>query len=185
MAEAASKKGWYVLRAISGKEAKVKEVLDAAIKNTDLGLYVEQVLIPTQKVYTARNGKKVLKERNLYPGYVFVEAQLTGEVIYELRNTTNVIDFLRGRAKNSDPMSLRESEVKRMLGTADEMMEPTAEAIEDFIIGEPVKVTFGPFSGFSGVIKEVNSDRKKIKVEVKIFGRPTDLELENTQVERE
>ena len=185
MAEAGTKKGWYVLRAISGKEAKVKEVLDAAIKNTDLGLYVAQVLIPTQKVYTARNGKKVLKERNLYPGYVFVEAQLTGEVIYELRNTTNVIDFLRGRAKNSDPMALRESEVKRMLGTADEMMEPTVDVVEDYIVGEPVKVTFGPFSGFSGVIKEVNSDRKKIKVEVKIFGRPTDLELENTQVERE
>lgn len=186
MAEAEIKKSWYVLRAISGKEAKVKEVLDAAIKNTDLGQYVEQVLIPTQKVYTSSaNGKKVLKERNLYPGYVFVEAKLTGEVIYELRNTTNVIDFLRGRAKNSDPMPLREIEVRRMLGTADEMMQPVSDAVENFIVGEPVKVTFGPFSGFSGVIKEVNSDRKKIKVEVKIFGRPTDLELENSQVERE
>ncbi|MBD5195638.1 MAG: transcription termination/antitermination factor NusG [Bacteroides sp.] len=185
MAEAGNKKSWYVLRAISGKEAKVKEVLDAAIKNTDLGLYVEQVLIPTQKIYTTRNGKKVVKERNLYPGYVFVEADLTGEVIYELRNTTNVIDFLRGRAKNSDPMALRESEVKRMLGTADDMMQPDVETVDSYMVGEPVKVTFGPFSGFSGVIKEVNSDRKKIKVEVKIFGRPTDLELENSQVERE
>ena len=185
MAEPAEKKGWYVLRAISGKEAKVKEILDASIKNTDLGLNVYQVLIPTQKVFTNRNGKKVLKERNLYPGYVFVEANLTGEVIYELRNTTNVIDFLRGRAKNSDPMALRESEVKRMLGTADEMLDPVVDAVEDYIVGEPVKVTFGPFSGFSGVIKEVNPDRKKIKVEVKIFGRPTHLELENSQVERE
>ncbi len=185
MAEAQLKKGWYVLRAISGKEAKVKEVLDAAIKNTDLGRYMTQVLIPTQKVYTTRNGKKVLKERNLYPGYVFVEAVLTGEVQYELRNTTNVIDFLRGRAKNSDPMPLRDSEVKRMLGAADEALEPVADAEETFVIGEPVKVTFGPFSGFSGVIKEVNPERKKIKVEVKIFGRGTDLELENSQVERE
>ncbi|MDE6006246.1 MAG: transcription termination/antitermination protein NusG [Muribaculaceae bacterium] len=185
MADAEVKKSWYVLRAISGKEAKVKEVLDAAIKNTDLGLFVEQVLIPTQKVYTTRNNKKVLKERNLYPGYVFVEAKLTGEVVFELRNTTNVIDFLRGRAKNSDPVALRESEVKRMLGTADEMMQPDVEVVEEYIVGEPVKVTFGPFSGFSGVIKEVNPDRKKIKVEVKIFGRPTDLELENSQVVRE
>ena len=95
---AENKKEWYVLRAISGKEAKVKEVLDAAIKNTDLGHYVSQVLIPTEKVYTTRNGKKVLKERTLYSGYVFVQAALTGEVEYELRNTTNVIDFLRGRA---------------------------------------------------------------------------------------
>lgn len=185
MAEADVKKAWYVLRAISGKEAKVKEVLDASIKNTDLGLYVEQVLIPTQKVYTTRNGKKVLKEKNLFPGYVFVEAQLTGEVVYELRNTTNVIDFLRGRAKNSDPMPLREAEVKRMLGNADDMRQPVADDVDSFIVGEPVKVTFGPFSGFNGVIKEVNSERKKIKVEVKIFGRPTDLELENSQVERE
>ena len=179
------KKEWYVLRAISGKEAKVKEVLDAAAKNTELGKYVSQVLIPTEKVYTTRNGKKVLKERTLYSGYVFVQAILTGEVEYELRNTTNVIDFLRGRAKGSKPESLRESEVMRMLGRADELSEPAEEDTDRYIVGEPVKVTFGPFSGFSGVIKEVNSEKKKIKVEVKIFGRATDLELENSQVERE
>ena len=88
------KRGWYVLRAISGKEGKVKEYLDAEIKNTDLGEYVSQVLIPTEKVYSVRNGKKVTKERNLYPGYVFVEAALVGEVSHRLRNTTNVIGFL-------------------------------------------------------------------------------------------
>ncbi len=182
---AESKKEWYVLRAISGKEAKVKDVFDAAIKNTDLGHYVSQVLIPTEKVYTTRNGKKVLKERTLYSGYVFIQASLTGEVEYELRNTTNVIDFLRGRAKGSKPEALRESEVMRMLGAADEISEQIDETTDRFIVGEPVKVTFGPFSGFSGVIKEVNTEKKKIKVEVKIFGRPTDLELENSQVERE
>lgn len=179
------KKEWYVLRAISGKEAKVKEVLDAAINNTDLGHYVSQVLIPTEKVYTTRNGKKVLKERTLYSGYVFIQAALTGEVEYELRNTTNVIDFLRGRAKGSKPEALRESEVMRMLGTADEISEQIEDTADVYIVGEPVKVTFGPFSGFSGVIKEVNNDKKKVNVEVKIFGRPTDLELENSQVERE
>jgi len=181
---AEDKKEWYVLRAISGKEAKVKEVLDAAIKNTDLGNYVSQVLIPTEKVYTTRNGKKVLKERNLYSGYVFIEAKLTGEVIYELRNTTNVIDFLRGRSKTSLPEPLRESEVMRMLGAADDLRSPQEDISNEYIVGESVKVNFGPFSGFTGEIKEVNSDKKKIKVEVKIFGRPTDLELENSQVER-
>jgi transcriptional antiterminator NusG len=181
---AEDKKEWYVLRAISGKEAKVKEVLDAAIKNTNLGQYVSQVLIPTEKVYTTRNGKKVIKERNLYSGYVFIEAQLTGEVIYELRNTTNVIDFLRGRAKTSMPEPLRESEVMRMLGAADELRKPQEDTTSEYFEGESVKVNFGPFSGFTGVIREVNADRKKIKVEVKIFGRPTDLELENSQVEK-
>lgn len=178
------KKAWYVLRAISGKEAKVKEVLDGAIRNTGLGNYVFQVLIPTEKVMSVRNGKKVVKEKNLYSGYVFVECILTGEVLYELRNTTNVIDFLRGRGKNAAPEALRESEVLRMMGTAYEMID-TPDDGNDYMVGETVKVTFGPFSGFSGTIEEVNRERKKLKVMVKIFGRKTPLELENSQVERE
>ena len=178
------RRGWYVLRAISGKEAKVKEVLDAAIKNTDLGKYVFQVLIPTEPVVTTRNGKRIVKERTLYSGYVFVELIPTGEVMYELRNTTKVIDFLRGRAKTSAPEPLQEEEVKRMLGRVDEMQNPVDEQLAEFKVGESVKVTFGPFNGFQGVIKEVNNDRQKIKVEVKIFDRPTDIELEHSQVER-
>ncbi len=182
---AEGKRAWYVLRAISGKEAKVKEVLDAAIKNTDLGNYVFQVLIPTEKVLTMRNGKKVIKEKNLYSGYVFVEANLQGEVMYELRNTTNVIDFLKGKGKDAKPEALRESEVKRMLGTADEFIDLTDEGVNDYMVGETVKVNYGPFNGFSGVIEEVNAEKKKLKVMVKIFGRKTPLELENSQVERE
>lgn len=178
------KKAWYVLRAISGKEAKVKEVLDGAIRNTGLGNYVFQVLIPTEKVMSVRNGKKVIKEKNLYGGYVFVECILTGEVLYELRNTTNVIDFLRGRGKNAAPEALRESEVLRMMGAADQLIDTASEG-NDYIVGETVKVTTGPFSGFPGVIEEVNRERKKLKVMVKIFGRKTPLELENSQVERE
>ena len=146
------------------KEAKVKEVLDAAIKNTNLGEYVSQVLIPTEKVYTTRNGKKVLKERNLYSGYVFVEANLTGEVMYELRNTTNVIDFLRGRSKTSPAGT---SAGKR--GDANAWARLMTCVFRRMTIagiyswGESVKVNFGPFTGFSGVIREVNADKKKIK----------------------
>lgn len=179
------RKGWYVLRAISGKEEKVKEVLDAAIRNTDLGKHVFQVIIPTEKVLTTRNGKRVVKERTLYSGYVFVEMIPTGEVMYELRNTTNVIDFLKGRSKTSAPEPLHEEEVRRMLGKADQLQEPLDENLAEFHVGESVKVIDGPFDGFRGVIKEVNNERQKIKVEVKIFDRPTDLELEHSQVERE
>lgn len=179
------KRAWYVLRAISGKEAKVKEVLDAAIRNTDLGNYVFQVLIPTEKVLTVRNGKKVIKEKNLYSGYVFVEANLQGEVMHELRNTTNVIDFLGGKGKGSSPEPLRQSEVMRMLGTADEFIDLTDDAANDYMVGESVKVNYGPFSGFVGEIEEVNREKKTLKVMVKIFGRKTPLELENSQVERE
>ena len=157
-------KRWYVLRAISGKEAKVKELLDAAIKNSNLGDYVSQVLIPTEKVYTTRNGKKVLKERNLYAGYVFVEANLTGEVIHELRNTTNVIDFLGGKGKGSSPEPLRTSEVMRMLGAADEQSELDNIGENDYIVGETVKVNFGPFSGFTGIIEEVNREKRMVSL---------------------
>lgn len=178
------RRAWYVLRAISGKEAKVKEVLDAAMRNTDLGKYLFQVLIPTEKVMTMRNGKKQIKEKNLYSGYVFVEAILHGEVYHELRNTTNVIDFLKGRGKDAEPEPLRENEVMRMLGAADELVDNTDDGVNDFILGETVKVNYGPFIGFTGEIEEVDRERRKLKVMVKIFGRKTPLELENSQVER-
>lgn len=180
-----SRKGWYVLRAISGKEAKVKELLDAQIKNTDLGQYLFQVLIPTEKVMTVRNGKKIVKERNLYSGYVFIEADLRPEVIHHLSNTTNVIDFLRGRDKASQPERLRQAEVMRMLGAADDLVDPTENEVNDYIVGESVKVNEGPFNGFIGTIEKVDREKKKLVVMVKIFGRPNPLELDNSQVERE
>ena len=181
-----TKRAWYVLRAISGKEGKVKEVLEAQMRNTDLGNYLFQVLIPTEKVLTVRNGKKVVKERNLYSGYVFVECVLKGEVAHILSNTTNVIDFLRGRDKSAAPEAIRESDVKRMLGQVDEMNDdPLEDGTNDFMVGESVKVITGAFSGFIGEIEEVNREKKKLKVMVKVFGRKTPLELNNSEVERE
>lgn len=174
---------WYVMRAISGKENKVKEYIDAEIRNSDLGLYVAQVLIPTEKVYQVRNGKKTTKERSCMPGYVLVEANLTGEIQHHLRNTPNVLGFLG--EKNNIPTPIRMSEVNRILGTMDELQESAEEILTPFYVGENVKVMFGPFSGFSGTIEEVNSEKKKLKVMVMIFGRKTPLELSFTQVEKE
>ena len=167
-------KKWYVLRAVSGKESKVKEYLDADIRNSDLSEYVSQVLIPTEKVYQVRNGKKIVKERSYLPGYVLVEAALVGEVAHHLRNTPNVIGFLGG---SENPVPLRQSEVNRILGTVDELQEGGEELSVPYTVGETVKVTVGPFSGFSGLIEEVNSEKRKLKVMVKIFGRKTPLEL--------
>lgn len=176
-------KKWYALRAISGKEQKVKEMLEAQMRNTDMGKYVFQVLVPTEKVYTTRNGKKVLKERTMMSGYVFIEASLTGEVEYELRNTTNVIDFVRNREKPPRPEPVRESELMRMMGAVDE--QATVEQADmHFIVGEVVKVNGGAFSGFTGEIAEVNNERHTLKVTVKVFGRETPLDLDMTQVER-
>ncbi|HOV83924.1 MAG TPA: transcription termination/antitermination protein NusG [Paludibacteraceae bacterium] len=174
---------WYVLRAISGKENKVKEYLESEMKNSDLGQYVHQVLIPTEKVYQIRNGKKIAKERNYMPGYVLIEANLFGEVIHRVRNIPNVLGFLG--EKNKIPTPIRPSEVNRILGTMDELQESEEEILTPFYKGDNVKVTYGPFSGFTGTIDEVNTEKKKLKVMVTIFGRKTPLELSFTQVEKE
>jgi transcription termination/antitermination factor NusG len=174
-------KKFYVLRAVSGKENKVKEYLEAEIKNSDLKDYISQVIIPTEKVYTIRNGKKVMKERAYLPGYIIIEAALVGEVMHFLKNVTYIIGFLGG----TNPVPLRSSEVNRILGTVDELQEQTEELDVQFYVGETVKVIFGPFNGFHGVIEEINTEKKKLKVMVKIFGRKTPLELGYMQVEKE
>jgi transcriptional antiterminator NusG len=171
------------MRAISGKENKIKEYIENEIKKSDLGQYVSQVLIPTEKVYQIRNGKKITKERSCMPGYVLIEAHLIDEIHHRLRNTPNVIGFLS--EKNNVPTPVRMSEVNRILGTMDELIENGEEMLTPFIKQENVKVISGPFSGFSGVIEEVNTEKKKLKVMVMIFGRKTSLELSFTQVEKE
>jgi len=177
-------KKWYVVRAISGKEKKVKLFLEQEIKRQKLSDYVTQILIPTEKVYQIRNGKKVSKERNYFPGYVLVEANLVGEVPHLIKNTNNVIGFL-GAEKGGEPLPLRQAEVNRILGKVDELAESDEEIVIPFIVGEAVKVMDGPFNGFSGTIEEVNEEKKKLKVMVKIFGRRTPLDLSFMQVEKE
>ncbi len=174
---------WYVMRTVSGKESKVKEYIEAEMKNSHLGQYVSQVLIPTEKVYQVRNGKKVTKERSCMPGYVLVEANLLGETLHSLRNTPNVLGFLG--EKNDVPTPIRASEISRILGTMDELQESGEEILTPYVVGETVKVVIGPFSGFSGVVEDVQEEKKKLKVMVMIFGRKTPLELSFTQVEKE
>ena len=176
-------KKWYVLRAISGKEHKVKEYIDYEIAHTNLCEFVSQVLIPTEKTVTVRNGKKIVKERSCLPGYVLVEVALVGEVAHHLRNVPNVLGFLGGQ---DNPTPLRLAEVNRILGTVDEMQEIGAEEpVIEYSVGESVKVNEGPFSGFSGIIEEVNVEKHKLKVMVKIFGRKSPIELGFMQVEKE
>lgn len=175
-------KKWYVLRAVSGKEAKVKEYLEAEMKKTELGKYISQVLIPTEKTYIVRNGKKILREKPYLPGYILIEAALVGEVIHELKNINYVAGFL---PNTTNPQPLKPSELNRILGTMDELEEQDEVMDVEYIVGENVKVTNGPFSGFSGIVEEVNAEKKKLKVMVKIFGRKTPLELTYMQVDKE
>ena len=177
-------KRWYVLRAIGGKEKKVKEYIENEINRLKLSDLVSQVLIPTEKVYQIRNGKKVSKDRIFYPGYVLIEAALVGEISHLLKDIPNVIGFL-GDPRTGDPIPLRQSEVNRILGRVDELAESDEELNVPFFVGETVKVIDGPFNSFTGVIEEVNEEKKKLKVMVKIFGRKTPLELSFMQVEKE
>ncbi|MCQ2083018.1 MAG: transcription termination/antitermination protein NusG [Bacteroidaceae bacterium] len=174
-------KKWYVLKAISGKELKVKEYLEADARNNGIEELISQVLIPTEKVVSVKNGKRVVKERSYLPGYVLVEAVLDGEIKQRLRNCPNVLGFLGGM---DNPTPLRPAEVSRILGSATELEETQEEVLVPFTVGETVKVTFGPFSGFNGVIEEVDDDKKKLKVMVKIFGRRTPIDLGFMQVEK-
>lgn len=176
-------KKWYVVRAIAGKEKKAKEYIENEISRLALQDFVSQVLIPTEKVYSVRNGKRVSKDRNLFPGYVLIEANLVGEITHIIKSIPNVINFLS--EKDGTPVPLQEHEVNRILGKMDELYGQSEELTDPFIIGESVKITDGPFSNFSGTIEEINKEKKKLKVTVKIFGRKTPVELSFIQVEKE
>ncbi len=176
-----NQKNWYVLKAIGGKEKKAKENIDAEVKRRGLEDLIGDVVVPVEKVYQQRNGKKVLKEHILYSGYVFVECALNNEVQAVLSSVTNVLGFLG----DSHPQPMRASEVNRMIGRVDEVADDTVEDMVPFVVGETVKVIDGSFSGFSGEIEEVNEEKKKLSVMIKIFGRKTPLELNYYQVEKE
>ena len=184
-----STKKWYVLRAAGGKEKKAKEYLEREIERRNLQDLVSQVLVPTEKVYKIRDGKRVCTERLFFPGYVLIEAELTGELQHIIRNEVpHMSGFLtekRGKVQEKVPVPIREDEVKRILGEQDEQAGNEAETVVDYVIGDAVKITDGPFNGFDGTIEEIVEDRSKLKVMVMIFGRKTILELNFTQVTKE
>lgn len=181
--ERPKEKRWYVLRAISGQEKKVKEYIENETVNLKLEDFIFQVLIPSEKVYQVRNGKKYSKERSFFPGYVLVECILSQMVQGILRNIPGVLGFL-GETRGGDPLPIRESEANRILGKVDEMQEDTVAIDTPYEIGENVKVIDGPFNTFIGIIEDINEEKKKLKVMVKIFGRKTPLELSFVQVEK-
>ncbi len=174
---------WYVLRVVSGKERKIKEYIDKEVKINNWTRSVMQVLCPIEKIYKVQNGKKVLREKTMYPGYLMLEAvdgKLTDDIVQGIRNITNVIHFLG----KDNPIALRKSEVNKMFGKMDEVSEQGAVYAEPYIVGETVKIVDGPFNDFNGTVEEVNEEKKKLKVVVKIFGRATPVELNYSQVEK-
>ncbi len=179
---------WYVLRVVSGKERKVKEYLDKDIARNGFDVVIKQVFLPMEKVYKVQNGKKVMREKNYFPGYVMLEVadgKLSDDIIHHVSSVSNVMHFLTdGKGSKGNIISLRKAEVNKMLGKVDEMNDQGVTMSEPFIVGETIKIIEGPFNDFNGVIEEVNDEKKKLRVSVKIFGRSTPVELNYMQVEK-
>ena len=179
---------WYVLRVVSGKERKVKEYLDKEVNRSGWSETIKQVFLPMEKVYKVQNGKKVMREKNYFPGYVMIEVsdgKLSDDMVQHISSISNVMHFLTdGKGSKGNIISLRKAEVNKMLGKVDEMNEGGMVMNEPFIIGETIKIIEGPFNDFNGTIEEVNDEKKKLKVTVKIFGRSTPVELNYMQVEK-
>jgi len=179
---------WYVLRVVSGKERKVKEQLDKEVSRNGWTDSIKQVFLPMEKVYKVQNGKKVMREKNYFPGYVMLEVvdgKLNDDMIHYISNISNIMHFLTdGKGSKGNIISLRKAEVNKMLGKVDEMNDQGVTMSEPFIVGETIKIIEGPFNDFNGVIEEVNDEKKKLKVTVKIFGRSTPVELNYMQVEK-
>jgi transcriptional antiterminator NusG len=173
---------WYAVQTYSGHENKVQRLIQRRIEE-ELGetpeeREIQEVLVPTQDVVEIRNGKRVTVTKRLYPGYVLVQMVLNERTLHVINNIQGVIKFVgAGKA----PQPLREEEVNKLLGIQVEEEEGAMEDIP-FHVGQVVEVTQGPFSDFSGTVQEVYHDKGKVKVEVSLFGRPTSVELDYTQL---
>jgi len=179
---------WYVLRVVSGKERSLKEYLDKDLLRQTWGGRVKQIFLPMEKVYKVLNGKKVMREKNYYPGYLMIEVaegKLTDDMVQHISGISNIMHFLTdGKGSKGNIISLRKAEVNKMLGRVDEMSDQGITMSEPFIMGETIKIIDGAFNDFNGVIEDVNDEKKKLKVIVKIFGRSTPVELNYMQVEK-
>ena len=183
---------WYVLRAAGGKEKKAKEYLEKEIERSGIEDQVGQVLVPVKKEIVTKNGKRKAMDKLLFPGYVLIQAELSAKLENIIRNLVpGMAGFLTEKKSTSGsqferiPVPLRDEEVQRILGNQDENAESAAEIVVNYEIGDAVKITDGPFSGFSGTVDEILEDRSKVKVIVVIFGRKTQLELRFKQVTKE
>ena len=183
MSETVDLKKWYVVRAVSGQENKIRDYMESEINRLGFNNLVEDILVPTQKVVQIKKEKKINKEKVYFPGYIMIKANLAGEIPHIIKALPNVIGFL-GETKGGDPIPLRTAEVNRMLGKVDELSTESESVSIPFEIGESIKVIDGPFNGFNGSIEKVNQEKRKLEVMVKIFGRKTPLELSYMQVEK-
>lgn len=177
---------WYVLKVVSGQEKKIKAYIESEVERAGVSDSLGQILMPSERVYEMRAGKKRIKERNFFPGYIVLHADLTGShVLSVITACPGVIGFLGTKEKEGRrPTPLRQQEINRILGKIDEFEEGVEHLEQYFAIGEEVKVMDGPFGGFTGTIEEINEEKRRLQVIVRIFGRNTPIDLTFTQVEK-
>ena len=172
---------WYTLRVISGKESKIKDNILFELDYKELSTEVNNILIPSENIVEMREGKKKVKNKVFFPGYILIEMSDSKEAKYLIDNTDGVMNFV---GSNGEPQTLKEDEITRILGEV-EGREGREVVIAPYKVGDSVKVTDGPFADFTGFVNEVNNEKQKVKVSVSIFGRPTPIELNFLQVELE
>ncbi len=172
---------WYTLRVISGKEEKIKENILFELDFQKLSSEVKDIMVPSENIVEMKEGKKRVKRKVFFPGYLLINMGESKEAKYLIENIDGVINFV---GANGDPQVLKEDEITRIIGEV-EGREGREVVIAPYIVGDSVKVIDGPFADFSGFVNEVNNEKQKVKVSVSIFGRPTPIELNFLQVEIE
>ena len=172
---------WYTLRVISGKESKIKENLLFELDFQNLSSEVEDIMVPSENIVEMKEGKKRVKRKVFFPGYILINMSESKEAKYLIENTDGVINFV---GPNGEPQALKEHEISRIIGEV-EGRDGREVVVAPYKVGDSVKVTDGPFADFTGFVNEVNNEKQKVKVSVSIFGRPTPIELNFLQVEKE
>src|ERR1041385_841510 len=181
MTDRAQQKRWYAIRTYSGHENKVKAHIENEAKLAKMDERISAVMVPSEKIFEVKEGKKKSKTKTFFPGYILVEAILDKETKHLILNAPSVISFVGPRG---EPVPLQYDEVKRLIGRMEERKD--VEVMEvPFHVGEAVKVIDGPFNNFTGFVQGVSEEKMKLKVMVSIFGRKTPVELDFSQVELE
>jgi transcriptional antiterminator NusG len=177
-------KKWYVIRCASGKEKKAKKHIENEINKQSLQEYVSRLIIPTKKEVYVKSGKKISRDVNYYPGYILIESNLKGEIQHLIKETPGVLSILGGKNRDGKdrPEPLRQDDIKKILSKMDDLLDAEIGTKFNFIIGESVVIADGPFANFNGTIEEINEDKKRVKIAIKIFGRKTPVELEFSQI---
>lgn len=179
-----SEKKWYALRVYSGKEARVKAHIENEVQLQNIEEKVGHIVIPSENIIEMKDGKKRVKNKTFFPGYMIIELLLDAQTKHVIVNAPGVVSFVGPR---NEPVPLRESEVRTILGKIERSRETEVKGkiSVPYKVGDPIRVTDGPFNDFTGFVEEINEEKNKVKVNISIFGRPTPVELDFLQVELE